>query len=58
MTGQKQTKNMSMKKNTRLVRELNVNEEVKDSQGWEEKMLEDETILYIDHRNEITTQDF
>ena len=58
MTGQKQTKNMSMKKNTRLVRELNANEEVKDSQGWEEKMLEDETILYIDHRNEITTQDF
>ena len=49
---------MSMKKNTRLVRELNANEEVKDSQGWEEKMLEDETILYIDHRNEITTQDF
>ena len=58
MTGQKQTKSMSMKKNTRLVRELNVNEEVKDSQGWEEKMLEDETILYIVHRNEITTQDF
>ena len=47
--------------------ELNINEEVKDivvekdlgalPEGWEVKLLEDETILYIDHRNEITTRE-